>query len=403
MADPARACLDVFLDPDPGAPPFERRHAGLRAEVRRWVDERVRPFADEWERAREFPPALYREAGQAGLLGWKYGPEVGGRGPDLLADVVVTEELARCGSGGVAAGLGATKDLAPYYVARFGTDAQRDRWLRPAVTGAEIAALAVTEPGAGSDVAGLRCRAERAADGWLLSGEKAFCTNGSRADWLLVAARTGVGPGARTISLFLVPASARGLRASRIPTLGWRTSQTGVLRLDRVAVPGTALLAEPGSGFAMIMESFQWERLSLALAAVSAATHDLDLVRRDGHRPGCWRRLVDELAGARALTYSALTDFLAGSAPLAGVSAAKWLACDLAVRTGLARVAWAARLADPGRCARETERAERALRDARLGPIGGGAREIMAELVARSLPTMLRLRVPARRGGVSPG
>ena len=396
----------VSLDPDPAAPPFEPRHAALRAEVRRWVDERVRPFADEWERAREFPRSLYPEAGQAGLLGWKYGPEVGGRGPDLLADVVVTEEMARCGSGGVAAGLGATKDLAPYYVARFGTDAQRDQWLRPAVSGAAVAALSVTEPGVGSDVAGIRCRAERDGAGWVLSGEKTFCTNGSRADWLLVAARIGDEPGPRAISLFLVPASAPGFSASRIATLGWRTSQTGLLRLDGVAVPGDALLGEPGSGFVMIMKSFQWERLSLAVAAVSAAAYDLGLMRRHGRPVPGWQRLVAELAAARALTYEALTDFLAGREPLAAVSAAKWLACDLAVETGLARVAWASGLADASRRAVEVERAETALRDARLGPIGGGAREIMAELVARSLPGMGRSPGEASRssrGTVSRG
>ncbi|HVF04758.1 MAG TPA: acyl-CoA dehydrogenase family protein [Frankiaceae bacterium] len=362
----------MALDPDPAAAPFADRHAALRAEVRSFVERELRPYAAEWEAAREFPASVYRAAGAAGLLGWKYGPEDGGRGPDPLADVVVTEELARCGSGGVAAGLGATKDLAPYYVARFGTPEQRERWLRPCVTGAAVAGLAVTEPGAGSDVAALTTRAVRSGSEWVLTGAKVFCTNGSRADWLLVAARTSDEPGARGISLLVVPTSAAGFSATRIPTLGWRPSQTGALSFDDVRLPADALLGEGGDGFVMIMKSFQWERLALALASVSAAAANLAACRSGSQR---WRGLAVRLAAVRALTYDALGRHLAGEEPLRQVSAAKWLACDLDVETALLRYETTS-----------DDNAERALRDARLGPIGGGAREVMADLVARTLP-----------------
>jgi acyl-CoA dehydrogenase len=329
----------------------------------------VRPYADEWEAAREFPSSLYASAGAAGLLGWKYGPSDGGRGPDFLADVVVTEELARCGSGGVAAGLGATKDLAPFYVARFGTASQRARWLVPAVSGEAVAGLAVTEPGAGSDVAALTTRAVRSGDEWVLNGSKVFCTNGSRADWLLVAARTSDEPGHAGISLFVVPTSVDGFSASRIATLGWRTSQTGALSFADVRLPADALLGEPGEGFVQIMRSFQWERLALAVASVSAAAANLALC------PSVPPPLARRLAAVRALAYDALARHLAGEDTLRQVSAAKWLACDLDVETALLRY----------ECLRDAA-SERALRDARLGPIGGGAREVMAELVARTLP-----------------
>ena len=335
--------------------------------MRSFVASALRPHAEEWEAAREFPRSVFRAAGEAGLLGWKYLPE-----PDFLADVVVTEELARCGSGGVAAGLGATKDLAPYYVARFGTASQRAAWVDPCVRGDAVAGLAVTEPGAGSDVAALTTRAMREGGEWVVTGSKVFCTNGSRADWILVAARTSDEPGFRGISLLVVPTSAEGFSASRIPTLGWRTSQTGALSFDGVRVPADALLGEPGEGFVMIMKSFQWERLALALASVSAAAANLDACRSGS---AAWRWLAARLAAVRALTYDALERHLAGEEPLRQVSAAKWLACDLDVETALLRV-------ESGGGAV----AERALRDARLGPIGGGAREVMAELVARTLP-----------------
>jgi acyl-CoA dehydrogenase len=339
--------------------------------VRSYVEGTLRPYADEWEAARSFPRSVFASAGEAGLLGWKYGPVDGGLGPDPLADVVVTEELARCGSGGVAAGLGATKDLAPYYVYRFGTDDQRARWLRPCVSGAAVAGLAVTEPGAGSDVAALTTRAVRDGDGWVLDGSKVFCTNGSRADWILVAARTSDDGGAHGISLFVVPTDTPGFTASRIATLGWRTSQTGALSFASVSLPGDALLGAVGEGFVMIMKSFQWERLALAFGSLSASAANLAACRTGSAE---WRDLAVRLAAVRALAYDALTRHLAGEEPLRQVSAAKWLACDLDVETALLRYE-----------ATGTAVAERALRDARLGPIGGGAREVMAELVARTL------------------
>jgi acyl-CoA dehydrogenase len=257
-------------------------------------------------------------------------------------------------------------------VARFGTPAQREQWLRPCVSGVAVAGLAVTEPGAGSDVAALSTRAVRDGDSWVVTGSKVFCTNGFRADWLLVAARTSDEPGFRGISLLVVPTSASGFSATRIATLGWRTSQTGALSFDAVRVPSDAMLGEPGEGFVMIMKSFQWERLALALASVSAASANLAQCRSASD---AWRGLAVRLAAVRALTYDALERHLAGEEPLRQVSAAKWLACDLDVETALLR------LETTG-----TPEAERALRDARLGPIGGGAREVMAELVARTLP-----------------
>ena len=354
--------------------------------MRRWVATHLAPYAEEWEAAREFPREVYRAAGAAGILGWKYEPRWGGCGPDPLADMVVAEELVRCGSGGVVAGLGATKDLAPYYVARFGTDAQRERWLRPAVRGDAVAGLAVTEPGVGSDVAALTTTARRDGDGWRISGSKAFCTNGSRADWLLVAARTVDEPGPHALSLLIVPTDAPGFSCSRIATLGWRTSQTGLLHFDDVALPADALLGAEREGFVMIMKSFQWERLGLAVGSTAAAALNLaaarDLIGRtpSPRASAVLVELARRLSAVRALTYEAITDHLAGREPLRQVSAAKWLAGDLDVEAALLRGEAAASAGEDA-----VRRADRALRDARLGPIGGGAREVMAELVARTL------------------
>src|SRR5205085_6365643 len=183
----------------------------LRALVRSFVERDLKPHVEEWERAGEFPVRdVFAQAGLIGLFGAKVDPDYGGTGPDLVADAVITEELARCGSGGVAAALGAHKDLGPTYVHRFGTDEQRHRWLVPAIAGGLLGALAVTEPAAGSDVAAIQTRAVRYGTGWRLSGAKTFITNGDVADFLVVAAKSRPEATAHGISLFVVEAGTPG-------------------------------------------------------------------------------------------------------------------------------------------------------------------------------------------------
>jgi acyl-CoA dehydrogenase len=349
-------------------------HERLRAEVHAWVGEHLAPHADAWEAAGAFPREVFPAAGKAGLLGWKVAPDYGGSGPDLQADAIVTEELAGCGSGGVAAALGAHKDLGSYYIARFGTDAQRRRWLPPAVAGDAVTALAVTEPGAGSDVAGIRTRARREADGtWTLNGTKTFITNGTLADVVVVLAVTDPERGAHHGStLFLVGADDAGFTRRRIPTVGWRTSGTGELSFADVRLDAGRVLGGDealGEGFVNVMRNFQWERLVMALAAVRGAEQSL---ARGADDAG----LRAEVAAVRALTEHALRLHLDGADAVREVSMAKWYACEVAVRAADAALTAAGPGAD--------DLLARALRDARLGPIGGGTTEIMLEVIGRS-------------------
>ena len=205
---------------------FTADHEELRGYVREFVQRALAPHAEEWERAGEFPVReTFAAAGHVGLFGAKYEPTYGGTGPDLVADAVITEELTGCGSGGVAAALGAHKDLGSYYLYRFGSEDQRRRWLRPAVDGSLVTALAVTEPGAGSDVGAIRTRAVRRGDGWVIEGSKAFITNGPIADVIVVAAKTDPDAGRRGISLFVVaPGTVEGWSRSRISTTRIRAS-----------------------------------------------------------------------------------------------------------------------------------------------------------------------------------
>jgi acyl-CoA dehydrogenase len=372
---------------------FTDEHEDLRAAVRSFVDRELRPHAEEWESTRDFPVRdVMQAAGSMGLFGAKYELEYGGTGPDLVADAVITQEFARCGSGGVAAALGAHKDLGPYYVYRFGTEEQRRKWLVPAIAGEAIGALAVTEPGTGSDVAAIEMRAVRDGNAWVLHGRKAFITNGSIADFVVVAAKTEPEQGHKGITLFLVESGTPGFSANRMETVGWRTSHTGELAFDGVRVPDGNRLGQEAQGFYHIMANFQWERLAMALAAVAGAelalengmqyARDRSAFGRPVAKFQVWRHrfadLATEIEAARSLTYHALRKMVAGEDATREVSMAKWYTAELA---------W--KVADEvlqvhGGYGYVTEfPAERAWRDARLGPIGGGTTELMKEVIGR--------------------
>lgn len=371
---------------------FTAEHEAFRASVRGFVEREIAPHVEEWERARDFPRSLYERCGDQGLFGLKYEEEYGGSGPDFLADAIVTEELAASGSGGVAAGLGAHKDLGSYYVYRFGNQEQRKRWLVPSVRGESIAALAVTEPDAGSDVASLTTRAVRDGDHYVVDGSKTFITNGSKADYVVTAVRTG-GGGHGGISLLVIEKDTPGFTSRRLRTVGWWTSHTGELAFDGCRVPAENLIGEEGKGFVHIMQNFQWERLVMALGAVRGAQRTWDLAVSYGKdreafgRPVAkfqvWRhRLADletEIAAARALTYHALRKFCAGEDALREVSMAKWFATELAWR-----VADDALQIHGGYGYMMEFPVQRAWRDSRLGPIGGGTTEIMKEIIAKT-------------------
>jgi acyl-CoA dehydrogenase len=335
------------------------------------VRERLRPHADTWEDAGWFPNEVFGWLAERGWLGLKFGG-------DWVADAVLTEELARCGSGGVAAGIGAHIHIATPPVFTFGTEAQRARWVEPAMRGERIGALAITEPDAGSDVAAIRTRAERVDGGWLVSGAKTFITNGVRADFLVTAVRTGeAGHGGLS---FLVVERGEGVRASALNKLGWRASDTAEIAFDEVFVPEEHLLGEEGRGFYLIMANFQWERLVMALGAVGAMRRTLERVAGElAGRGGAVRHRIADLAtraaAGQAMTYHALRRYLDGGDAVREVTMAK-LATQ---RANFDLQDECLRLVGPD------AELERAVRDARLGPIGGGTDEIMREILSRSL------------------
>ncbi len=362
------------------APPFTAAHEELRRDCRAFVERELTPHASAWERERWFPDDVFGKLAAEGLLGLKYPEALGGRGGDHLDDAVLTEELARCGSGGVAAGIGAHIGIATPPVFAFGTPEQHEHFLVPAIRGERIAALAITEPDAGSDVAGIRTRAERVDGGWVVNGAKTFITNGVRAGFWVTAVKTTADARHGGIS-FLVIEPQPGVTTTKVDKLGWHASDTALVSLQDVWVPEEHLLGELDGGFKLIMANFQWERLLMALGAVAGAQQALDTAVALGRGSQRTRHALAECAvrlqAGRDATYHALWLFHHGRDAVREVTMAKLATQRMAVDV-------------IGTCldlrgADGDEVLARGLRDARLGPIGGGTDEIMREILGKTM------------------
>ena len=379
--------LGLEASPRRPAPPFTEKHEPLRGEVREFIEGELLPHAQEWEDARWFPNTVFEQLAQRGYLGLKYPTEYGGRGGDFLDDAVFTEELSRCGSGGLAAGIGAHIGIATPPVWKFGTEDQKQRFLVPAIRGEKIAALGITEPGAGSDVAGIRTFARRVDDGYVVNGSKTYITNGVRADFVVCAVKTTQEGGHHGLSFVVIEKGMEGYTTSKLRKMGWHASDTGELAFNDVFVPAENLLGEENGGFYLIMANFQWERLLMALGAVGAMQRLLEdtlgsLSGNGGGRDA--RRAVADMATrletGRAVTYNALRLFAGGHDAVREVTIAKlktqrdcFEVADMALQLrGLAGYGQDAGL-------------ERAARDARLGPIGGGTDEVMKEILVKQI------------------
>ncbi|MGH9095015.1 MAG: acyl-CoA dehydrogenase family protein, partial [Acidimicrobiales bacterium] len=257
-------------------------HEGFRRSVRGVVDREIEPYVDEWEEAGIFPGhQLFKTLGTAGLLGLEYDPAFGGQGADHSYTVILGEELGRIGCGGVPMAIAVQTDMATPSLHRFGTDDLRRRYLAPALAGEMVTSIAVTEPDAGSDVAGLRTRAERDGDEWVINGSKIYITNGTQADWLCLLVRTSDEGGARGMSQIVFPTDAPGFQVSRsLKKLGNRSSDTAELSFTDARVPVANTIGEIGQGFQQQMRQFQNERMIAAYMAVGSTQRALDQTAR---------------------------------------------------------------------------------------------------------------------------
>jgi alkylation response protein AidB-like acyl-CoA dehydrogenase len=377
-------------------PIFTAEHEELRGSVRRFVDAEVRPHVVEWEDAGHFPDDLFRRCGELGFLGLHFPTRWGGSGGDLAAGLVFVEELARCGAGAIPMALSVQTHMATPALAEYGTDDQRERWLSPAIAGTKIGAIAITEPDAGSDVAAIRTRAVLDGDVWRVNGRKMFITNGARAHFLTLVAKTDPAGGHHGVSLFLVDTSRPGVRVSRrLEKLGMHSSDTAEIALDDVEVPANELIGlAPGRGFAQLMWQLQYERLAGAAACVGSASQTLDDTVAYAHerhtfgRPIAQHQVIahkladaaTELTAARTLLYSTAWAVMQGDYPVAEISMCKKYCAQVQNRLVDACVqVWG------GAGYLEETGIPRAFRDARLQRIGGGTDEIMNEVIAKRL------------------
>ena len=368
-------------------------HAALRQQVRRFATTEVQPQAHAWDEAGEFPRELFAKAAAAGFLGIGYPEELGGLGGDLTHTVVAADEFILSGHQvGVAAGLGSLAIGLPP-ILKFGTEQQRQRFVPPVLRGEKISALAITEPGAGSDVAGIKTRAVRQGEHYVVNGSKTFITSGARADTVTTAVRTGA-DGAGGISILVIERGTPGFSSSKpMKKMGWCASDTAELFFDEARVPVENLLGQENQGFIGILANFVGERLFLACQCVAIA----ELAMRQAvayvrEREAFGRPIVKfqvtrhklaemstRIAAARALTGEVAMrtqrgehdHCLAAKAKNAATDAASWVV-DQAVQ-----------LHGGAGYMREVT-VERLYRDARLYAIGGGTTEIMNEIISRA-------------------
>ncbi|HVL65330.1 MAG TPA: acyl-CoA dehydrogenase family protein [Actinomycetota bacterium] len=373
--------------------PFSPEHDELRATIRAFVERELQPHADEWEAAGDFPDEVFRRMGELGFLGLSYPEEYGGGGGDYLCQIVLAEEMTRCNSGGVAMAVAVQTDMAVPPIYKFGTEEQKRRYLTPAIRGEKIFCLGISEPDAGSDVAGIRTVAKKVDGGWVVNGSKLWITNGRRADCMTLVAKTDREAGHRGISLFIVDTDTPGFEVRRtLDKLGMHTSDTAEIAFTDMFLSDEALLGNEGEGFYNISWELQGERLVGAAGAIAGARRTLDAAVAYANQREAFGRsigrhqairhmlaeLATEIEAAQQLVYLAAWKVAAGDYPVREISMAKlmtgevaWKASDVAMQVF---GGYGYSMEVP---------VQRAWRDSRLIRIGGGTDEVMREVIGR--------------------
>ncbi len=382
---------------------FSDEHDQLRQSIRRFVAAEVLPHADEWEET-TFPDSILRRMGELGFLGLDKPAEYGGQGGDYYCSLVLAEELVRGRSGGLTMGVAVQTDMALPPILKFGTEEQKQQWAAGAITGQKILCLGITEPDAGSDVAGIRTRAvyDSVTDEYVINGSKTYITNGHRADMIVLVTKTDVNVNPPThpptthdgFTLFLVPMDLPGvIREKRLEKLGMHASDTALLAFQDVRVPASAVLGEVGKGFYQIMWELQGERLISSAAAVASAQELFERTLEYAKQRVAFGRPIGKfqttrhkfaemgtkIETARQLVYTTAWRFQNGEYPVREISMAKLYASRIACEVAddcLQIHGGAGYMREYG--------IERAWRDLRLNRIGAGTDEVMLEVIGRS-------------------
>jgi len=372
---------------------FTDAHEELRLHIRKFLEKEVQPHLEEWEE-KTFPNSIFERLGELGFLGLRYPPEYGGQGGDYFSAVVLSEEMARAGSGGLGMAVAVQTEMATPPVFKYGTEEQKRRWLAPAIRGEQIASIAITEPDAGSDVAGITTTAKRFGDQYIVNGRKTFITNGARCHWALVVTKGERERGHAGYNLLVVEKGTPGFSVAKtLQKLGMHSSDTAELLFDDCHVPAANLIGEEGEGFKQLMWELRGERMITAAGAIAGAQRTFEYTMEYAQNRQAFgqsianfqvikHRLVDmgtKIAAVRAFVYQTAKQWDDGEYPVREISQAKLLATQVACE-----VADDAIQILGGHGYMSEFPVERAWRDARLARIGAGTDEIMKEIIAKS-------------------
>jgi len=375
---------------------FNEDHTRFRDVVREFVAKEITPHAAKWEKNREIPRELWEKMGEMGFLGFCYDQEYGGRNLDALYSVTLIEELTKSRCGGIEVAVGVHNDMSSTYLNLLGTHEQKKKYLTPCINGRAICAIAITEPDAGSDVAGIRTTAVKDGDSYVLNGQKTYITNGYYADIIITAAKTDLDaePAHKGISLFAVEKGTPGLSASKLEKMGAHASDTAELFYQDCRVPAENLLGKEGSGFKALMKNLQKERLIGAVMSVAYCNQIIDdtiafakerLITKPhfSYYQASRNRLVEmasETEMAKAFVHHCCQEFVGGHDIIKEVSMAKYLAGELVNRVACD-------------CAQffgsygymNDYPISNAYTNVRLHTIAGGTTEIMKEIIASKI------------------
>ncbi len=385
------------LKPDFGAKRkhfiFTDEHEQLRESIRDFATKELAPHADEWEET-TFPNWVFTRMGELGFLGLDKPEEYGGQGGDYYSAMVLAETIGYSNSGGMCMGVAVHTDMAMPPILAFGTEEQKQEWVVPAIKGEKILCLGITEPDAGSDVAGIKTRAVRDGDEYVINGSKTYITNGHRADVIVLVTKTDPDAGYDGFTLFLVPMDSPGvIREKKLEKLGMHASDTALLAFQDVRVPDTAVLGEVGKGFYHIMWELQGERLHGAVGCVAGAQRCFDRTLQYAKERTAFGKpignfqvirhkfaeMATKIETARQLAYTTAWRFQNGEYPVREISMAKLYASQIAVE-----VADECIQIHGGAGYMKEYGVERAWRDLRLNRIGAGTDEIMLDVIGRS-------------------
>jgi citronellyl-CoA dehydrogenase len=372
---------------------FTDAHEELRLHIKKFLEKEVKPHLEEWE-DKTFPDSIFLRFGELGFLGIRYPLEYGGQGGDYFSAVVLSEEMAKAGCGGLGMAVSVQTEMATPPVFKFGTEDQKRRWVVPAIRGEQIAAIAMTEPDAGSDLAGITTTAVRDGDHYLVNGRKIFITNGARAHWVLVVTKADRERGHKGFNLLVVEKGTPGFSVTRkLEKLGMHSSDTAELLFEDCRVPVANLIGEEGEGFKNLMWELQGERMIAAAGAIAGAQRTFEYTMEYARNRQAFgqpisqfqvikHKLVDmgtKIAAVQSFVYQTAKQWDEGEYPVREISQAKLLATQVACE-----VADEAIQILGGHGYMREFPVERAWRDARLARIGAGTDEIMKEIIAKT-------------------